>query len=125
MVGTNPDSSSPTALAAGVATYCLARKAAGWDKIILCTLVSRTDGIIANFDTTYAQPYNTIIRGGAWQVASGVDVICDFASNANLGATGAADNATYFVDKIHPTLAGYNIMTPLWTAALNTVVASL
>lgn len=125
MAGTNPDSSDPAALAANMATYVAARKAAGWDYVLVGTLPSRTDGIIANFDTTYQQPYNTIIRGAAWQATNRVDGLIDFAANSNLGAAAAADNATYFSDKIHFTAgAGCTEALGVLQPAIDNFIAS-
>lgn len=126
MIGTNNDTTDPAVHASNVATYIAARRSAGFNNIILCTIPSRTDGIIGTahsttFDTTYAQPYNALVRAGI----AGVDQVCDFASNSNIGGTGAAENATYFVDNIHPTKAGYDIMTPIYSAAVSSLIATL
>lgn len=125
LAGTNLDTGNPTTQAAAMASYCLARRAAGWDAIIVGTIPSRTDGALANFDTAYAQPYNALIKAPGWKEAAGVTVIADYASDPNIGATGAANNTTYFVDKVHPTPAGYALMAPILAAAIDVAIASL
>lgn len=125
LIGTNPEgAANPTTFAADVATYCLARRAAGWHAIILGTLPSRTDGVIANFDTAYAQPYNTIIKGAGWKESAGVTAIADYAADSEIGATNAANNGTYFnADHIHPITAGQALMGARKLTALNAVLA--
>lgn len=124
LIGTNLDTSNPTTFAASVADYCQARVAAGWDNIILGTIPSRTDGNMADFDTAYAQPYNAIIKGAGWAEANGVSVIADYAGDARIGGTGAANNATYFSDTVHPTAAGYAIMGPILASAITAALAT-
>jgi lysophospholipase L1-like esterase len=125
LAGTNPDTTSPTTHAANVAIYAGLARAAGIDAVLVGTLPSRTDGIIADFDTSYQAPYNAIIKGTGWKEVNNVAGIIDFASNANIGATGAADNTTYFADKVHPTAAGHALMTPIYAAAVNAMITSL
>lgn len=126
MAGTNVNDPDPAVLAASISSYCLARKAAGWDRVILGTLISRNDGNIANFDTAYAQPYNAIVKGVGWAAANGVDAICDFAGDARLGATGASLNPLYFeLDAVHPNATGEQIMADIFAPVLASVIASL
>lgn len=124
-IGTNPDSSDPVQQASIVGAYCIARRNAGWDGIVLGTLCSRGDGIIANFDTAYQQPYNAIIKGTGWAAAHGVTAIADIASDSRLGASGANSNTTYFEDLVHPTAEGAAIGGPILRAAFDQVIASL
>lgn len=125
LIGTNPTSVDPATQAALTGAYCLAAKSNGWDKVMLGTIWSRTDGIIANFDTSYQQPLNAIFRGGAWQAANGVDAIFDLAADVRLGGLLAANNTTYFSDRVHPTVAGHAIAAPIWLAPLNSLRAAL
>lgn len=126
-VGTNVSDANPTTFAASVGAYCAARKAAGWH-VILCTIMSRTDGIIANFDSSYQQPYNAIIRTAGWAAANGVDLICDIASNAELGSSGASDNVAYAAywsgDKIHPSATGYTLAAVTYKASIDSLIAT-
>jgi lysophospholipase L1-like esterase len=118
LIGTNVSDANPTTFAASVGAYCQARASAGWT-VILGTMPSRTDGAIANFETSYQQPYNAIIKGTGWASANGVSRIADYAAVPEIGAAGAADNATYFADKIHPTAAGYSLMYEVLADVLN------
>lgn len=125
MFGTNPDSVDPAALAANMATYAAARKATGFDYVGVGCLISRTDGIIANFDTSYKDVYNTTLRDSAWRAAHSVDFIVDFAADATMGADGAADNTTYFADKVHPTAAGDAVMGARFATDFGAFLATL
>jgi hypothetical protein len=123
-IGTNIDSTTPAIQAEIAGSYCLGRSAAGWI-VILSTLPSRTDGIITNFDTIYAQPYNSIIKSPGWKEAHGVYAISDIASDPRLGATEAADNTVYFQDKVHPTPAGAAVGGVILRSAIETVISSI
>jgi hypothetical protein len=105
-----------------IATYCAARKAAGWDKIILTTLLSRTDSG-AGFDA-YRNAYNVIIKNASWVglTANGgsVDSICDFAADAIVGVDAAPTvNPTYFADGVHPNAAGNVRLEVIARASIN------
>lgn len=125
MAGTNPSAADPVAQAAMIGTNCLARKAAGFDKVIVCTIPSRTDGILGNFDTAYMQPLNAILRDVKWQAANGVDTCCDLAADVRWGGVGAADNTTYFGDKVHPLVALHALVAPTYLVAVNKARAAL
>jgi lysophospholipase L1-like esterase len=126
-VGTNdifaltiPDatlSADVTAITNSLATYIAARRAAGWDKIVVGTLLDRTNGTDGGtqFETAQSQ-FNGTVRG--W-VGTTIDAVSDFAANASLGAAGAANNATNFGDKIHLTTAGYALADPIARTAIN------
>ncbi len=122
LLGTNGDENA-TIQAANLASYAGTLKAAGWDAVIAGTIWSRTDQV--DYDTTFGQPYNAIIRGTGWAAGHNIDGIFDLASDSRLGAVGAADNTTYFSDKVHPTQAGQAIASPIWGATLDAVAAGL
>lgn len=120
LVGTNPSDPNPVAAAGRVRQYCLARQAAGW-RVLLGTLPSRTDGILGNFDTAYAQPMNEIFRG--WGEEDGVAGIIDFAADPEIGATGAANSAVYFDSiHVHPTAAGAALMAARARKAIDELI---
>jgi hypothetical protein len=140
MAGTNADTTDPDTLAANVATYIATARAAGINKIILCPILSRTDGGwigspgSTTFDTTTVIPYNTKIVDPTWMAANGVDAVPRWDQEPLICAAGAANNATYFIPVdpmnpqnggIHPTQAGASLMYPYFVTALNTVLASL
>ncbi|WP_428303896.1 SGNH/GDSL hydrolase family protein [Lacipirellula sp.] len=94
-------------------TYCAARKAAGWDKVIVLTMLPR--GIVANTET-YRGNFNTLIRAACaeptpygprvFAKSPGGTLSCDFivdvGAHPELGIAGAQNNTTLFdADKIH------------------------
>ena len=94
-------------------------KKAGW-KVIVCTLIDRGDRGANNqtyFDNWYT-PYNNKLRSSYKYFA---DEIADLAADANLGAYGASSNTTYFVDKVHPTTAGQQLIANIVQAAINKI----
>ena len=125
MAGTNPSAADPAAQAALIGANALARKAAGFDKVIVCTIPSRTDGILANFDTAYMQPLNDLLRDAKWQAANGVDYCCDLAADARWGGVGAANDAAYFGDRVHPLVALHALVAPTYRATVNKARAAL
>ena len=126
-VGTNNSDTNPVTFAASVGAYCTARKAAGW-RIILCTIPSRTDGLVADHDNVFQQPYNAIIRAAGWAAANGVDLICDIATNVELGSVGASNNPTYAAwwsgDFVHPSPAGFILAAVTYKAAIDSLIAT-
>lgn len=122
-IGTNPTHSNPVTQAARVRTYCLARQAAGW-KVVICPIPSRTDGIQANFDTSYAQPYNAIID--TWTTSDGVMAVVPH-TDAEMYATNAslAENTYWSADKIHPKAAGHTRLKNDLAAVLDPLITTL
>jgi hypothetical protein len=131
MAGTNADTTNPNTHASNIASYISTARAAGFDKVILCPLLSRTDGAwigtpgSTTFDTTTVIPYNAIIVDSTWMSNNGVDAVPRWDQEPLLCAAGAANNATYFQDTIHPTQSGASLMYPYFQTALNTVLATL
>lgn len=107
------------AAAASYGTYAAAAKAAGVDKVVFGTPLSRTDGQ-AN-DTLRGQLL-TIMRGTGWAAANSIDAIADFAADAIMGVDAAPTvNSAYFADDVHPNAAGHELLEPIWTAAINSL----
>ncbi len=125
MAGTNPSAADPATQAAMIGANCLARKAAGFDKVIVCTIPSRADGILADFDAAYMRPLNAILRDAKWQAASGVDYCCDLAADARWGGVGAATNTMYFGDRVHPLESLHALVAPVYRATVNKARAAL
>lgn len=128
-IGHNVSDSNPTTFTASLGTYLLARRSAGFNKIIVGTLISRGDNILTNESIfeTYRQGVNTILRAASWQSTYQVDAIFDIGAEPTIGAAGACDNLSlYNSDKIHPLDASYApYITPLYLAAVNAVKATL
>lgn len=93
--------------------YCLARKSAGW-KVIACTpLACITSGFIAKRADAVA-----LIRGDN----TFYDALCDFAADPILGPDSSCSDTLLFVDGVHPTTYGYNIMAPIAAATVRTLL---
>lgn len=85
-------------------TYCNARRAAGWNKIIVGTAMDRVD----QSNEVWRSALNTLIRNG---YAGHADGLLDVGGHAILGAAGAYNNATYFnADKVHLNAAGWQVL---------------
>ncbi len=85
LLGANDLSGTNSTFAADLATYCDARRAAGW-KVVVCTVLPSTGGQI----NTQRGAVNTAIR--TW---TGVhaDAIADFASDGPMGPDAAASKS--------------------------------
>jgi lysophospholipase L1-like esterase len=108
---------APTWLA-NLASYCDARRAAGWT-VAVCTVLPRTS---APHNTARAIA-NTELRlwttGGSTVPGIHADAICDFAADATMGPDAAASNVTYYSDGTHPTAAGQALLEPVYRAVIN------
>jgi hypothetical protein len=121
---------TPAGFAINVATFVNARKMAGWDKVIIGTVLPRNDmgGPLSNSNRL---SYNAIIRDPVWLAANNVDGLFDIGLGVSGGGTIMGDittcsDSTYFnSDQIHPKTAGHAIIAPIWLATLTTAIASL
>lgn len=127
LIGANPSATLPADQAALTGAYTLARHQAGW-QVILGTILSRGDGILFTpdtdeFDDLYAFPLNAIFRDPAWREAHGICALNDFGAIPQLGPNGTNwANATWFLDKIHPTVAGAALMVAVLRKTLQSVL---
>lgn len=120
-IGANDVWPSGENFAVRVGEYCQARRAAGWDKIVVATVLPRTD-----IDYVDQEPrrlvYNDIIRTGAWQTTYGVDAVCDLGGHAIMGDIDSFDtNPEYWQDEVHPNAAGHALLEPIYTATINSL----
>lgn len=136
MIGTNPTGIDPGVSAERIGDYCAARVAAGWN-VIICTIIGRGDGIIANFDSSYAAPLNNYIRGttalpsypGEYFMAHyGVTACCDFGSLPEFTPNGSSFNSPIYYnqivgvdEKVHPTELGGVVMAIKFNELLTTL----
>ena len=98
-----------------ITPYVTARQAMGW-KVVVCTLPSWISGV-----DSQRLSLNTLITGNA----AGADGICDWAGNANIGATNAYQNSTYFLSDGHLTqLSNTTIIAPLVVASIQALVTA-
>ena len=94
-------------------TYLVARKNAGWPKIVLCTPTPRTQ---AGFNTERAAVLSTM-RG--WEGDGVVDDIIDFAADSTMGPDAAASNTSLYSDGLHPTATGQQNLANIAATVLN------
>jgi lysophospholipase L1-like esterase len=96
---------TPAQIVANLHTWCDDRKAAGFEKTLVCTLPP------SNY-FTYAQvtAVNDDIDDHWAEFADGV---IDIAADPNIGYAGAEDDTTYFPDGIHLNEAGCRIVAEL------------
>lgn len=108
-----------------VVAFCAARKAAGWNAVIIGTVLPRAD-ISGPLLETNRLAYNSTITASGWAAANGIDGIFDLGGDPTMGNIATCSNPTYYnTDLIHPTTAGHAILAPIWGATLSTVIAGL
>lgn len=103
--------------------YCTDRRNAGWGgKIVVFTLLPRSDaGTPGTFETD-RQTVNTELRNGA-NIGVYWDVVVDVGGNATIGAPGANTNTTYYsTDLVHLIGAGQAIVKGLAEPAIAALV---
>lgn len=108
--------SSPSAFVAAVKSFCLAKKATGW-KVVLGTLLPQNEVTNVGFNSR-RNTANSLIRADN----SFYDVLADYAADATMGGDSAASNTTYYVDGVHPTAAGHQILGNIAAAAINSIL---
>lgn len=117
LIGRNDYGSyTPSDYAVAVAGWTSARKAAGWDKVVLVTILPST----ASGFNTWRNSVNAIFKGAGWATANGVDAICDFAADATMGPDAAASDTSLYPDGTHPsTTAQSTYLEPIYRAVIN------
>ena len=102
--------------------YVTARKAAGWRKVAVCTLLARAASLggAANIDETVRGNANTAIRAGqgVWH-----DGTIDIAADPVMGIFGYTADATNCQDGCHPTAAGQIRLRDIVTPRITTILA--
>lgn len=121
-IGTN-DLAAPLGTGAEIyalmADYCTARRAAGWDALIVGTILPRSNaGLPAGFEAR-RQEFNTLLRADY----SFADALMDVAADTRIGDAGDELDTTYYnIDRVHLVEAGSavvaGIATPLVAALL-------
>lgn len=102
---------------ADLITYLAARRAAGWDRIILATILPRNQTTYASFNAK-RDIANPVMR--TW-VGTHCDAIADFAADPTMGPQAAAADTSLYYDGVHPTLAGQTIMKEIFRAAYDSI----
>ena len=106
---------SAATLEATIVSYCQGRQAAGF-KVIVATIVPRSDaGTPGGFETA-RQAVNTYIRTNWTSWANG---LADVGNDANIGQAGDQANTQYYNgDNVHPNSNGYRIFAGYFLTAL-------
>ncbi len=102
------------AYADDLSRYITAMRAAGVDRVVVGTLLPSD---WAPF-TTVRAAFDAILRGPGWGKAHGVDAIADYAASPVMGSDAAATDKMLFVDGIHPTDHGYDLLAPVFSKAV-------
>jgi lysophospholipase L1-like esterase len=100
-------------------TYVAARKAANPNiKIVVVTVLPRSDAGAQPAQETNRQAFNTLLRGDY----SFAHALADVAADSRIGAAGASDDTTYFnADKVHLNVSGYGIVMPIIKSAIESI----
>lgn len=109
-------------LYSSMSSYITNARAAGYTKIVLNTLLPRSNNANWNVQTTQywteMNSYNSLVRANS----AGADAICDLANAPLMGVYANTFNTTYYQDNLHPTGYGYTLLAPLYVAAINSVL---
>lgn len=101
-----------------IVEYCNGRRAYGF-KVLVGTLTPRTNaGTPSDYEAKRLE-VNTLIRANYTTFSDGM---VDIGGDANLGATGASNNTTYYYDLVHMTTAGNQIVAGLVASTVNSIL---
>lgn len=91
--------------------YCAARRAAGWQKLVVFTVLPRTYiGMPAGYEDC-RQAFNTLMRAD-WSTIA--DALCDVAADERIGVYGAQFDTDYFLpDAVHINDGGHAVVAEL------------
>ncbi len=109
---------TPEQIMADFVLYCSTRRAAGWNKIVVATMLPRNDShdmVYPNFEPNRIA-FNTLLRNGFSPHADG---LIDIGADSIMGNVDNIDNTLYFVDGVHPTALGHSILAPYFFNAIN------
>jgi hypothetical protein len=107
------------AYSANVAAYVRKLRDAGWDRVVLGTLLPSD---WAPF-TAVRQGLNSIFDAPCWASFHDIDSVADFASSQLLGPDSAAASHEFFADGIHPNNQGYEAMAPIFDSAISSLIS--
>lgn len=104
-----------TAWIAALESYCLARRAAGFDAIAVANILPRSDlSSDHNINRAFVNPMI------ATMCTNNGFTLVDFAGNPTIGPDGAEENTTYYYpDKVHLNAAGHVVAETIFRAAIN------
>lgn len=102
------------AYADDLARYAAAMRGAGVDRVVVGTLLPSDWPAFAGPRAAL----NAILRRPGWAAAHGIDALADFAASPVMGPDAAAADRALFVDGIHPADRGYQLLAPIYGAAV-------
>jgi len=103
LVGANDQAEGASAFVASLKSYCLAQRAAGWNKIVVLTILPQTT---SGFNA-FRDAANPLIVADT----SFYDAIVRLDQDPVIGCDACAANTAYYnADGIHPNTAGENIL---------------
>lgn len=109
------DNAQQTAWISALESNCLATIAAGYDGVVVATILPRSDA--GTDHNTNRAAINPMIRAMA---ATNGFTVADYAAHPVMGIDSASDNETvYSPDKIHPNEAGNALLSPIFAEAIN------
>lgn len=110
---------SASTLSTRLGEYCQDLKTAGFDKVVVGTMLPRTTGSV----NTRRGAFNTTLRDSGWQATYGVDGVMDFAADATFGNDADASNATKYPDGTHPSQTVQTAMEVIARSVINAALA--
>lgn len=120
-IGTNDiyNGGTPAAVYADLVTYCAARRAAGYTRIVTFTLLPRSAaGTPAGFEADRLT-FNANVRANYLTYA---DALADVALDARIGISGCELDTTYYnADKIHLNSTGYGVVAAIAKPAVDRI----
>ncbi len=100
-----------------IVSYCQARKAVGWQVIVL-TLAPDVNGGFTGYEA-FRLELNAFIREN---YATFADALADVGNDAIIGQIANMPNETYWIDYIHMTAAGYAIVADYVKTAIDSLL---
>jgi hypothetical protein len=102
------------------ASYCDARRTAGW-KVVVCTELPAYTGTDA---TAYSSWRATVNAGIKTWLGVHADAIADIAADPNIGPDGSQLTAYWNSDNLHPNTLAHNIIAPIVRAAIQSIATA-
>lgn len=120
-LGSNGGTISAASLHTNMTTLVSDYKNAGYNKVIVLTVLPRTYAGDPGDYETKRQDYRALVVPGLGGDSCGADAVVDIGSDSTIGDSGDQNNATYYnADKVHLTTAGYAIVAQAVADAINT-----
>jgi hypothetical protein len=69
--------------------------------------------------------FNSLITVAGWAAANGIDAIIDLAAQTIMGNPANCSNMTFYVDGVHPTVAGATLLAPIYLAGIDALIGLL